>query len=295
MYNPQIKTFIVVADAGSFNKAAEQLYVSSTAIIKQINLLESRVGVRLFERSHKGLSLTAAGKVFYKDAEHIMRYSENSLQRVKEAQRGNSGVVRIGLSPITPVDYLIEVISKLQIINKNIQFQVVPFENKLENARQILGHLGESIDIVMGIFDDSTEILYEKAQFLPIKQLPVSLMMSAVHELATKDMLDWPDLECKTVHIIRPGWSSAMDRLRANIEQNHKTIQIETFRFYDIHVFNNRISESDLVAGFDIWDKVYPFMVIKPVNWDYYMNYGLVYSREPSPSVSAFIDAVRGL
>ena len=82
MYNPQIKTFIVVADAGSFNKAAEQLYVSSTAIIKQINLLESRVGVRLFERSHKGLSLTAAGKVFYKDAEHIMRYSENSLQRV---------------------------------------------------------------------------------------------------------------------------------------------------------------------------------------------------------------------
>ena len=86
-----------------------------------------------------------------------------------------------------------------------------------------------------------------------------------------------------------------MDRLRANIEQNHKTIQIETFRFYDIHVFNNRISESDLVAGFDIWDKVYPFMVIKPVNWDYYMNYGLVYSREPSPSVSAFIDAVHGL
>ena len=35
MYNPQIKTFIVVADAGSFNKAAEQLFVSSTAIIKQ--------------------------------------------------------------------------------------------------------------------------------------------------------------------------------------------------------------------------------------------------------------------
>ena len=36
-------------------------------------------------------------------------------------------------------------------------------------------------------------------------------------------------------------------------------------------------------------------MVIKPVNWDYYMNYGLVYSREPSPAVSALIDAVHGL
>lgn len=40
MYNPQVKTFIIVADAGSFNKAAEQLFVSSTAIIKQMNLLE---------------------------------------------------------------------------------------------------------------------------------------------------------------------------------------------------------------------------------------------------------------
>ena len=57
MYNPQVKTFITVADAGSFNKAAEQLFVSSTAIIKQMNLLEDHLEVRLFHRSHKGLSL----------------------------------------------------------------------------------------------------------------------------------------------------------------------------------------------------------------------------------------------
>ena len=82
MYNPQIKTFIVVADAGSFNKAAEQLFVSSTAIIKQMNLLEDHVGVRLFNRSHRGLSLTEAGEVFYKDAKHIIQYSENTIKRV---------------------------------------------------------------------------------------------------------------------------------------------------------------------------------------------------------------------
>lgn len=39
MYNPQLKTFIRVADAGSFNKAAEKLYITPTAVIKQINLL----------------------------------------------------------------------------------------------------------------------------------------------------------------------------------------------------------------------------------------------------------------
>ena len=38
MYNPQLETFIKVADAGSFNKAAEQSFITATAVIKQINL-----------------------------------------------------------------------------------------------------------------------------------------------------------------------------------------------------------------------------------------------------------------
>ena len=41
MYNPQLDTFIRVADAGSFNRAAEAMYISPPAVIKQINLLEA--------------------------------------------------------------------------------------------------------------------------------------------------------------------------------------------------------------------------------------------------------------
>ena len=55
MYNHQLKTFIRVADAGSFNKAAEESYITPTAIIKQINLLEGSLGVKLFERTRRGL------------------------------------------------------------------------------------------------------------------------------------------------------------------------------------------------------------------------------------------------
>lgn len=47
MYNPQLETFIRVADAGSFNKAAEDAYITPTAIIKQINSLEKKIGVKL--------------------------------------------------------------------------------------------------------------------------------------------------------------------------------------------------------------------------------------------------------
>ena len=48
MYNPQLETFIRVADAGSFNKAAEELFISPPAVIKQINLLEAQLGLTLF-------------------------------------------------------------------------------------------------------------------------------------------------------------------------------------------------------------------------------------------------------
>ena len=47
----QLETFLHAADAGSFNKAAAERYITPTAVIKQINLLEESLGVKLFDRS----------------------------------------------------------------------------------------------------------------------------------------------------------------------------------------------------------------------------------------------------
>lgn len=54
MYNSQLTTFVQVADSGSFNKAAEALYISSTAVIKQINALEKHLDLTLFSRTNHG-------------------------------------------------------------------------------------------------------------------------------------------------------------------------------------------------------------------------------------------------
>lgn len=85
MYNPQLETFICVADAGSFNKAAEQLYISAPAVIKQINSLEGSLGLQLFERTHRGLSLTAAGESLYRDAKYVIKYCRESIARAENA------------------------------------------------------------------------------------------------------------------------------------------------------------------------------------------------------------------
>ena len=51
MYNPILDTFISVADCKSLNKAAEQLYISPTAVMKQMNALESHLSLKLLERT----------------------------------------------------------------------------------------------------------------------------------------------------------------------------------------------------------------------------------------------------
>ena len=50
MYNPQLETFICVVESGSFNKAAEKLYISAPAVIKQINSLEKSLNLQLFDQ-----------------------------------------------------------------------------------------------------------------------------------------------------------------------------------------------------------------------------------------------------
>ena len=67
MYNPQLETFLCVAECKSFNKAAQMLYISPPAVIKQINLLEDKLGLQLFVRTHRGLELTDAGKSLAQD------------------------------------------------------------------------------------------------------------------------------------------------------------------------------------------------------------------------------------
>lgn len=108
MYNPQLDTFLRVAEAGSFNKAAEEMYITPTAVIKQINLLEGTLDVKLFERTHRGLTLTKAGKSLYKDANYIIKYCEESVFRAKNAMQSDMNVIRIGTSPMTPAQLLVQ-------------------------------------------------------------------------------------------------------------------------------------------------------------------------------------------
>ena len=170
MYNPQLETFIRVADAGSFNKAAEELFISPPAVIKQINLLEAQLGLTLFVRTHRGLKLTEAGKSLYQDAKYVIGYCRESVERARAAMQKEENVIRIGTSPMTPVQNMVDLWPKFQEYCPDIKFQMIPFENTPENAREILKNLGKNIDVIAGIFDESMLNYRQCSGTLPVIQ-----------------------------------------------------------------------------------------------------------------------------
>ena len=72
MNRNQLKYFVAAAESRSFTKAAEQLYISQTAITQQMQLLEESLGCALFDRSTRPVSLTPAGKIFLGEARAIL-------------------------------------------------------------------------------------------------------------------------------------------------------------------------------------------------------------------------------
>lgn len=294
IYNPQLETFLKVADAGSFNKAAEDSFITPTAIIKQINLLESSLGVKLFQRSHRGLTLTKAGISLYNDARYIIQYCRDSVTRAKNAMQEDAAVIRIGTSPITPAQVLVDLWPKIHDRCPDIKFQLVPFENTPENAREILRNLGQHIDVVAGIFDETMLELRQCAGF-PLSREPLGCAVSIHHPLAQKNRLSIADLSGQRLMMMHRGWSHYVDRLRDDIWEHYPQIQIVDFDFYDVGVFNRCENSDDLLLAVSTWGNVHPLLKVIPVEWEHFIPFGLLHAKEPSDTVTRFLFALQAV
>lgn len=294
MYNPQLETFLRVADAGSFNKAAEESYITSTAVIKQINLLEADLDVKLFVRTHRGLTLTKAGVSLYNDAKYIIQYCRDSVVRAKNAMQEDTNVIRIGVSPITPTQVLVDLWPKIHIHCPEIKFQLVPFENTPENAREILRNMGQHIDVVTGIFDDTMLEVRQCAVF-EISREPLGCAVSIYHPLAQKNRLTVQDLYGQRLMMMHRGWSRHVDQLRDAIWERHSEIEIVDFDFYDVDVFNRCENGNYLLMATRNCANVHPLIKVIPVEWPHFIPFGLLHAKTPSETVARFLEAVRAV
>ena len=96
----QIRYFVAVAEARSFSKAAALLHVSQPPLSTQLKALEDELGVRLFDRSNRGVSLTVAGQVFFDEMRAVLARLERGKELARNAGRGEVGTLSIGFVSI---------------------------------------------------------------------------------------------------------------------------------------------------------------------------------------------------
>ena len=289
----QLSTFIAVADCGSFSKAAQELYVSSTAVMKQINMLEKQVGVKLLERTNRGVILTDAGRSFYHDARDIIKSCEEAVSRAKNAGRGNVDVIRIGSSILYPGGNFIELWTRMSDKYPQFKIRVVPFIDEHTNIPRILKNLGTGgFDLIIGACNSNKWLSI--CDFYEMGFCEICCAVSVDHRLASKKVLKIEDLYGETLMMIQRGDSEILDSIRDNIEQNHREIKIgSTPPFYDISVFNSCEQNGNVLLTLDIWSEIHPSLKTIPVEWDYKMPYGILYRAGSTDYIDKFIEIVK--
>jgi DNA-binding transcriptional LysR family regulator len=96
----QLRAFTAVADAGSFTDAATRLYLTQSGLSLLVKELEAELGVRLFDRSTRRISLTVAGADFYPMALRVLQDLDNAISSTLELQDMQRGFIRIASTPL---------------------------------------------------------------------------------------------------------------------------------------------------------------------------------------------------
>lgn len=291
MYNHLLDTFLAVADCGSFTKASERLYISATAVMKQMNSLEKHLALKLVERTPNGARLTPAGEVIYRDAKFLMDYSQKSIASAKAATHTYDTTFCVGTSLLNPAKPFMDLWYRVNKDFPDYKLHLVPFEDDHEGIVSEIRQLGEKFDFLIGVCDSRTWLSY--CQFLPLGRYRKMVAVSREHRLAGKKRLEIEDLYGETLMMVRRGDSGVNDEIRNDLDRNHPQIHIEdTPQFYDLSVFNRCAETGNVLLTIECWQEVHPGLVSIPVNWDYSIPYGLLYSLNAPEDVLRFVKAV---
>lgn len=288
MFDGRLETFIKVAECGSFTKAADDLYITPTAVMKQINALERELSVTLFDRTNHGLRITKAGESFLQDARYIVEYISRAEQRARDIHEGESRrSIRIGTSVMTPAKFILDVWMQIQSRMPTLKIELIPFENNPINSVEILRNLGQHIDIVAGLYDDAflrerrclASHMYDKRILLAV---PVS------HALSAESFITLEKLKNRKILFIRRGWNRYIDDLRDKLET--KGVITEDFEMFNISAYNRAVAENTPIITVEGWEDVHPLLKLIPAEWKDSVPFGVFYSPTPSGLVRRFID-----
>lgn len=283
MYNKQLDTFLKIAELGSFSKAADALYITPSAVIQQINSLESSLEIKLLDRTSRGVSLTPAGELLCREGRKLVAQSELIRRELALLRESESKTIRVEVSLLHQCRAFYDLWNRFtggnEIYRADIQeFQEIP--NK------------PAVDLFEGVFYGRE--IPAGTRFLQLTQVPLVCAVWKEHPLARKSMLNYQDMAGQTlVTVDSPYFSDTLHDFHRDAEAHG--VKVLPVAHYDLSVFSMCAANGYLLQIPQFWQDIHPQLVPVPCDWDYTLPYGFFYRDGASPITRQFISFVEKL
>lgn len=229
----QLRVFNEVARHLSFVRAAENLHLTPPAVTMQVKELEGHVGMPLFERRGKQVSLTTTG-------EYMLVYARKILATVKDAedaaarlQRAETGVLTIGFVS-TAKYFLMRLLAEFRTLHPGVDIQI-----SIGNRDQLVGMLQNS-EVDIAVMGRPPKELKTRAE--PFAAHPHVFVAAVDHPLAHRDHLRVEDLRPFDFIVREKGAGT-----RAAMEKFFEDTHVEPRMKIELH--SNEIIKQAVMAG----------------------------------------------
>jgi DNA-binding transcriptional LysR family regulator len=180
MQNSEIRYFMAVVNTGSISAASQQLFVAVSAISRQIQRLESRLGVTLFERSPRGMVINDAGQILANHVRRSMVDMELAIAEIKGIKAAEQTTIRVLCTDGLAFNLLPMLLARFRLMQPNVSFYL-----SVASAPQVPDKLRRGECDVALRFSLAPEPGIEVLMTLPA---PVLVFMSEHHALASREL-----------------------------------------------------------------------------------------------------------
>lgn len=284
----QLQTFLRVTQFGSFTKAGEQSFVSGTAIMKQMNRLESELNLKLFIRTPNGVKLTPQGETFKPYVIQLLNMLNTAIEETRRARFEDKQIIRLGTSLLHPADPFMSLWKNLASKMPKFQIRLVQLAEDLNSDNREYAMLGHSSDLMVGTFDNTT--LKQSFSAIKLGVYHFGIAVRSDHPLAQLEEINFSDLADQTILMVPRGISEKNDLLRDELLTTTPSITtIDTTGRYDINTFNQAVEENVAMISLTPWRSVHPNLVTVPLKTEITVPYGLLSAKFPGNRTASFL------
>ncbi|MCS7324338.1 MAG: LysR family transcriptional regulator, partial [Thermoflexales bacterium] len=195
----KLRIFVTAVESGSLSAAAERLFMSQPAVSQHIHELENTLGTVLLTRSHRGVTLTEAGQVFYRYAQRLLALAAEANQAIAAFSSGDRLMLKLAATPGISTYLLPGWLAAFREHHTEVmictQTATTPEITAQVQGRQV------DLGIIEGELDEtdaslSVQLLGEAAQYL---------IVSPAHPLAAHAEVSWEALHDLPFVTRQPG------------------------------------------------------------------------------------------